>query len=90
MSIYVYNNIHVMQDSKIQNCFYITERGANFSRYRHSMTFCQIHNGKVFYNYSFFPLATVEWNAITANFAVAPSRLENFKAEVEQLQHLEP
>ena len=67
----------------------ITEKGANFSGYCHSMTFCQIHTGNVYYKYSFFPLATVEWNAITANFTVAPS-LENLKAEVEQLQHLKP
>ena len=59
------------------------------SRYCHSMTFCQIHTGKDYYKYSFFPLAIVQWNALPANVAVAPS-LEIFKAAVGQLQHPKP
>ena len=53
------------------------------------MTFRQIHTGKDYYKYSFFPLAIVQWNALPANVAVAPS-LEIFKAAVGQLQHLKP
>ena len=34
------------------------------SRYCHSMTFRQIHTGKDYYKYSFFPLAIVQWNAL--------------------------
>ena len=59
------------------------------SRYCHSMTFRQIHTGKDYYKYSFFPLAIVQWNALPANVAVAPS-LEIFKAAVGQLQHPKP
>ena len=59
------------------------------SRYCHSMTFCQINTGKDYYKYSFFPLAIVQWNALPANVAVAPS-LEIFKAAVGQLQHPKP
>ena len=57
--------------------------------YCHSMTFHQIHTGKDYYKYSFFPLAIVQWNALPANVAVAPS-LEIFKAAVGQLQHSKP
>ena len=59
------------------------------SRYCHSMTFRQIHTGKDYYKYSFFPLAIVQWNALPANNAVAPS-LKIFKAAVGQLQHPKP
>ena len=59
------------------------------SRYCHSMTFRQIHTGKDYYKDSFFPLAIVQWNALPANVAVAPS-LEIFKAAVGQLQHPKP
>ena len=59
------------------------------SRYCHSMIFRQIHTGKDYYKYSFFPLAIVQWNALPANVAVAPS-LEIFKAAVGQLQHPKP
>ena len=43
------------------------------SKYCHSMTFRLIHSGKDYYTYSFFPLAIVQWNALPANVAVAPS-----------------
>ena len=56
------------------------------SRYCHSMTFRQIQTRKDYYKYSFFPLTIVQWNALPANVAVAPS-LETFKAAVGQLQH---
>ena len=59
------------------------------SRYCHSMTFRQIHTGKDYYKYSFFPLAIVQWNAFPSNVAVAPS-LEIIKAVVGQLQHPKP
>ena len=59
------------------------------SRYCHSMTFRQIHTGKDYYKHSFFPLAIVQWNALPANVAVAPS-LKIFKAAVGQLQHPKP
>ena len=52
------------------------------STYCHSMTFCQIHTGKDFYKYSFFPLAIVQWKALPANVAASLS-LEIFKAAVE-------
>ena len=60
-----------------------------YSRYCHSMTFRQIHTGKDYYEYSFFPLAIVQWNALPASVAVAPS-LEIFKAAVGQHQHSNP
>ena len=59
------------------------------SRYCHSMTFRQIHTGKDYYKYSFFPLAVVQWNALPASVAASPS-LEVFKAAVGQLQHPKP
>ena len=59
------------------------------SRYCHSTTFRQIHTGKDYYKYAFFPLAIVQWNAFTANVAVIQS-LEIFKAAVGQLQHPKP
>ena len=36
-------------------------------RYCHSMTFCQIYTCKDSNKYSFFPLAIVQWNALTEN-----------------------
>ena len=59
------------------------------SRFCHSMTFRQIHTGKDYYKYSFFPLAVVQWNALPASVAVSPS-LEVFKAAVGELQHPKP
>ena len=53
------------------------------------MTFRQIHTGKDYYKYFFFPLAIVQWNALPANVAVAPS-LEISKEAVGQLQHPKP
>ena len=37
------------------------------------MTFRQIHTGKDYYKYSFFPLDIVQLNTLQANVAVAPS-----------------
>ena len=59
------------------------------SRYCHSMTFRQIHTGKDYYKYSFFPLAVVQWNALPANVVVSPS-LEMFKAAIGELHHPKP
>ena len=59
------------------------------SRYCHSMTFRQIHTGKDSYKYSFFPLATVQWNALPENVATSPSP-DSFKAAVGELQHPKP
>ena len=56
------------------------------SRYCHSMTFHQIHTGKDSYKYSFFPLAIVQWNALSENVATSPS-LDSFKAAVGESQH---
>ena len=56
------------------------------SRYCHSMTFRQIHTGKDFYKYSFFPLAIVQWNALPENVVTSPS-LDLFKATIGELQH---
>ena len=33
------------------------------------MTFRQMHTGRDFYKYSFFPLAIVQWNALSENVA---------------------
>ena len=49
------------------------------------MTFRQIHTGKD----SFFPLAIVQWNALTENVAASPS-LDSFNAAVDELQHPKP
>ena len=43
----------------LTDCMQPTHR---ISRYCHSMTFCQIHTGKDYHKYSFFPLAIVQWN----------------------------
>ena len=48
--------------------------------------FRHIHTGKDSYKYSFFPLATVQWNALPENVATSPC-LDSFKAAVGELQH---
>ena len=50
------------------------------------MTFRQIYTGKDSYKYSFFPLATVQRNALPENIATSPS-LDSFKAAAGELQH---
>ena len=50
------------------------------------MTVRQIHTGKDFYNYSFFPLGIVKWNALTENVAASPS-LDIFKVAVGEFRH---
>ena len=59
------------------------------SRRGHSMTFQQIHTGKDFYKYSFFPLAVVQRNALPESAVSSPS-LDIFKAEIGKLQHVKP
>ena len=59
------------------------------SRRGHSMTFQQIHTGKDFYKYSFFPLAVVQWNALPESAISSPS-LDIFKVEIGKLQHIKP
>ena len=56
------------------------------SRRGHSMKFQQIHTGKDFYKYSFFPSAVVQWNAPES--AVSSPSLDIFK--VSKLQHVKP
>ena len=57
------------------------------SRRGHSMTFQQIHTGKDFYKYSFFPLAVAQWNTLAESAVSSPS-LDIFKAEIGKLQHV--
>ena len=59
------------------------------SRYCHFMTFRQIQPSTIFYKYSFFPLAIVQWNALPEN-AVCLHDLDSFKVAVSKLQHSRP
>ena len=54
-----------------------------------SMNFWQLHTGKDYYKYSFFPLAIVQWNALSEYVVVSRGR-ESFKSEVGELQHPKP
>ena len=59
------------------------------SRRGHSRSFCQLHTGKDYYKYSFFPLAIVQWNALPEDVVSSPN-LDIFKAAVGKLQHSKP
>ena len=59
------------------------------SRRGHSRSFCQLHTGKNYYKYSFFPLAIVQWNALPEDVVSSPN-LDIFKAAVGKLQHSKP
>ena len=59
------------------------------SRYCHSMTFRQVSTSTNYYEYSFFPLAIVQWNSLPESVATLQS-LDAFKAEVCKLQHSRP
>ena len=54
-----------------------------------SITYRQIHIGKDSYNFSFFPLAIVQWNAFPEYIVVSPG-LDSFKTAVGELQHHKP
>ena len=62
---------------------------SRISRYCHSMTFRQVSTSRDYYNYSFFPLAIVQWNALPQSIACLQS-LEALKAAVSKLQHSRP
>ena len=59
------------------------------SRRGHSRSFCQLHTGKDYYKFSFFPLAIVQWNALPEDVVSSPN-LDIFKAAVGKLQHSKP
>ena len=59
------------------------------SRHCHSMTFRQVSTSLDYYKYSFFPLATVQWNALPQSIACLQSH-EAFKTAVCKLQHFRP
>ena len=59
------------------------------SRYCHSMTYRQIQTSTIYYKYSFFPLAIVQWNALPEAVASLPD-LDLFKVAVSKLQHTRP
>ena len=59
------------------------------SRRGHSRSFCQLHTGKDYCKYSFFPLAIVQWNALSEDVVSSPN-LDIFKAAVGKLQHSKP
>ena len=52
------------------------------------MNFQQLHTGKDYYKYSFFPLAILQWNALP-EYVVSPCR-ESFKTAEGELQHPKP
>ena len=56
------------------------------SRRGHSRSFCQLHTEKDYYKYYFFPLAIVQWNALSKDVVSSPN-LDIFKAAVSKLQH---
>ena len=43
------------------------------SRRGHYRSFCQLHTGKDYYKYSFFPLAIVQWNALPEDVVSSPN-----------------
>ena len=45
----------------------------------HARSVCQLHTATVYYRYSFFPLASVQWNALPEDVVSSPS-LAIFKA----------
>ena len=49
-----------------------------------SMNFQQLHTGKDYYKYSFFPLAILQWNALP-EYVVSSDR-ESFKTAEGELQ----
>ena len=49
-----------------------------------SMNFGQLHTGKDYYKYSFFPLTIIQWNAFPEYVVVSPG-LESFKTAVGEL-----
>ena len=59
------------------------------SRHGHSSLFCQLQTTKDYYKYSFFPLAIVQWNALSEEVVSSPT-LAIFKAAVGKLQHSKP
>lgn len=54
-----------------------------------SMNFRQLHTGKDYYKYSFFPLAIIQWNVLPEHVVVS-SGPEIFKTAVGVLQHPKP
>ncbi|MCG7878558.1 MAG: reverse transcriptase family protein [Candidatus Thiodiazotropha endolucinida] len=54
-----------------------------------SMNYRQLHTGRDYYKYSFFPLAIVQWNVLPEYAVVSPGP-EPFKTAVGELQHPKP
>ena len=50
------------------------------------MNFWQLHTGKDYYKYVFFPLGIVQWKALAEYVVVSPGP-ESFKNAVGELQH---
>ena len=60
-----------------------------YSRTTHSLAFRQLYARTDYYKYSFFPLAVVQWNNLSASTATL-TNLDSFKLAVSQEYHHRP
>ena len=65
------------------------EHPTRISRNSHPLVFRQLHTGRDYYKYSFYPLAIVQWNRLPENVALLPT-FESFKRAVCMISHPMP